>query len=366
MSTVYHLSNGYLFGMGVWLIGLAASLVVGVKWQRKWRSFPRRLRFVHLGLAVWPVCALLTLPELYCALFYDETDSFGLTNTSQRWYQIHVAPNAAGFRDTRPLTPNLPAGEKRLCFVGDSFTFGHGVANVEDRFSDRIAAELEAAGSLGHPGTKRYRVANTGLPGLDIRQLVDKLLPEWISNNVQIDLLVYTLVLNDIEYLDEWTAEHYQNIEQTKPEFLLFRDSYFFNLLYFRWQHLRRPEGTGYYSYLAESYKTEPWRRLQRKLDELRALCRDNGIELRVVIFPFLHNLGPDYPFRDAHRRLEAYFTGHGVKCLDLEPILAKHTGEDLTVNQFDAHPNERAHALAATAIRNHLLADLFANDGTE
>jgi hypothetical protein len=293
------------------------------------------------------------------------TDSAG---TLLRWYKIHVAPNAAGFRDAHPFTPVLPAGEKRLCFVGDSFTFGHGVANVEDRFSDRIAAELEAAGS------SQYRVANTGLPGLDIRQLVevDKknntkgLLPEWISHNVQIDLLVYTYVLNDIENLDERTAVHTQNIEKIKPEFLLFRDSYFFNLLYFRWQQLRRPEVADYYSYLAKSYKTEPWQRLQRKLDELRALCRSNDIELRVVIFPFLHNLGPDYRFRDAHRRLKTYFTDSGVRCLDLEPLLTQHSDEDLTVNRFDAHPNERAHALAAGAIRNHLLDDLFAVDGTE
>jgi hypothetical protein len=47
---------------------------------------------------------------------------------------------------------------------------------------------------------------------------------------------------------------------------------------------------------------------------------------------------------------------------LDLWPVLKPHLGEGLTVNRFDAHPNERAHALAAEAIERELLRDLTAN----
>jgi hypothetical protein len=48
------------------------------------------------------------------------------------------------------------------------------------------------------------------------------------------------------------------------------------------------------------------------------------------------------------------------VPCLDLKTALLPHVGEGLTVNRFDAHPNERAQALAAEALERELLGDLF------
>ena len=33
---------------------------------------------------------------------------------------------------------------KRICFIGDSFTFGQGVKDPADRFSDRVRSRLEA------------------------------------------------------------------------------------------------------------------------------------------------------------------------------------------------------------------------------
>jgi hypothetical protein len=357
MSTLLYLSDGYLAAMGLWLVVLAVAPVAIMRWRRRRRRIGKPLRLVHAGLMLWLLFGLLTLPELYCALFYDTTDSFSLTNVSRRWYNIHVpntALNSAGHRDSRPFPVSMPAGEQRICFVGDSFTFGHGVPDVADRFSDRIAVELAAA----RPGN--YSVANAGRPGRDVRELVDKTVSDWIKRDVQIDVLVYTLVLNDIEYFEEQTGKLYQDIETLKPQFFLFRDTYFYNLAYFRWQQLQQPRVRNYFSYLSESYRTEPWNRMQRKLDELVSACEANDIELRVVVFPFLHNLGDDYPFRDAHGRLQNYFDSQGIPCLDLEPILTPHVNDGLTVNRFDAHPNERAHELAAKAMRERLLGDLF------
>lgn len=357
MSTFLYLSDGYLLTMGAWLLALAIWPVLAIRQRRRRRAAGKSLGLVHAGLMLWLLLALLTLPELYFALGYDTTDSFSLTNVSRRWYQIHVpqsALNSAGYRDPRSFTASLPAGEQRICFVGDSFTYGHGVPDVADRFSDRIANDLEAA----QPG--KFRVANAGRPGRDVRELVDATVTDWVDRDVQIDMLVYSLVLNDIEYFEERTGALYQGIEAAKPRFFLFRDTYFYNFVYFRWQQLQQPDVRDYFGYLAESYRTKPWERMRRKLDELVALCDANEIELRVVIFPFLHNLGPDYPFRDAHRRLVEYFEAQGVACLDLEPVLSPHAAEGLTVNRFDAHPNELAHRLAAEAMRETLLADLF------
>ena len=77
------------------------------------------------------------------------------------------------------------------------------------------------------------------------------------------------------------------------------------------------------------------------------------------MVFPFMHNLGPDYDFHHAHTKLVKYCREAKIPVLDLEPVLAPHVEEGLTVSRFDAHPNERAHELAAEAILGLLLDNL-------
>ena len=98
--------------------------------------------------------------------------------------------------------------------------------------------------------------------------------------------------------------------------------------------------------------------RVQIWLERADQICRLNESELRVVVFPFLHNLGSDYPFRTAHQQLVEFCENKNMRVLDLEPVLATRAASDLTVNRFDAHPNELAHELAAKAIRSELLSD--------
>jgi hypothetical protein len=98
----------------------------------------------------------------------------------------------------------------------------------------------------------------------------------------------------------------------------------------------------------------------------MRAQCARHGIELRVVIFPFLTTLGDDDPFAPAYDRLASHCADHQIPCLDLRPALVPHVAEGLVVNRFDAHPNERAHALAAEAILADLAPVLRARVGKE
>ncbi|MDB5385528.1 MAG: hypothetical protein JWM11_1174, partial [Planctomycetaceae bacterium] len=42
------------------------------------------------------------------------------------------------------------------------------------------------------------------------------------------------------------------------------------------------------------------------------------------------------------------------------EPVLKPHVSEGLMVNRFYAHPNERAHAIVAGALKDQLFQDLF------
>jgi hypothetical protein len=70
-----------------------------------------------------------------------------------------------------------------------------------------------------------------------------------------------------------------------------------------------------------------------------------------VLTFPFLQHLGPGYEFRAVHAKLGKFWQELGVPHLDLLDLYEAHRNETLMVNAHDAHPNARAHALAAEAI---------------
>jgi hypothetical protein len=182
-----------------------------------------------------------------------------------------------------------------------------------------------------------------------------------VQSDSPVDIAVYAICLNDIEWMArKATEEQYKPLQVLKPHFFLFRDTYFYNWLYFRAQLLRQPKLLNYYDYVRQYYAGNPWKLMEVELDKLNDLLRKQGTELRIVVFPFLHNLGPDYPFRQAHQRFIDYARDRQIKVLDLEPVLSPHAGKGLTVNPFDAHPNARAHSLAAEAIVRDLLPDLI------
>jgi lysophospholipase L1-like esterase len=372
---LFDLPFDYVLAMAAWLVVLAASLPLLIVVRRRMRRrrpgmkpengvAPHHLLWVNLGISVWIFLASLTVVELYFAVLYDASDAVNLTNVSKHWFKRHVEPGQkvlefsdgrqTVYRDNREFSKTLAKGVRQICFVGDSITFGHGVANVTDRFSDRISASLDQR----MPG--RFVVSNLADAGRDLRW-VESLLEEIIADQLHVNIVVYTLCLNDIETFDERTETWFAQAGTDRRHCFLRDDTYFLNLLYFRTVLARDGRESEYFSLLHKAYQSDAWDRMKRKFEEVRRLCADNAIDLRVAIFPFLHNLGPGYPFADAHRLIVAYCREAGLPVVDLRPVLEPHVGEGLVVSRFDSHPNERAHALAAEAIEHNLLGDLLA-----
>lgn len=361
MSLLY-LSDDYLVGLSVWLLVLFAALWGLLRLRRAVKTRPGRLWWVHAALSLWMVALLLTGFELYFAFVYDQTDSFNKTKVSQKWFRMHIEPQERPLRfkdgtgiayrnDVEFRKPD--ADEHHICFVGDSFTFGHGVKRVEDRFSNRVADALQEE----CPG--RFLVSNLANAGVELFWIeleTRKLLEE----PVRIDTLVYVICLNDIETFHPRHAVFYEELAKHSSDAFLVQHSYFFNMLYFRLKQFTVPEIRNYYEFVRQYYEGEPWERMSGKLLQLQDLCREHGTELRIAVFPFLHCLDEDaYPFRDAHARITEFCRTAGIPVLDLEPFLSAHSDEVLTVNPFDAHPNERAHAIAAQAMLTELFSDL-------
>jgi len=347
-----HLPDEWLIGMLVWSIGLILMPVGLLHLRRRWKPH-RRLRVLPAaGLSAWMCLVLLTAVEIGFALLYDTTDSFDMTNVSRRWFQIHAEPDVRAFpladatviryRDNADLPRQRLPGVAHTLFLGDSFTFGHGVADVDARFTNRLRTALDP---------EKHRISNLAWPGTDLLW-VEEVLKQVFAAGVPVDRAVYVLCLNDIEAFHD--PRMTRSIEQSRfdPPGLLFRDTYFFNWAYFRAQMLRRSKEGDYYSFVRADYDGAAFDRFSAVLARTADLCWTHNARFSVVIFPFLHSLGPDDPFRVVHEKLAARCGELRIEHLDLRPALAAHRDETLTVNPFDAHPNERAHELAAEAIR--------------
>lgn len=355
---IWHLSTGYVVGVAVWLLLLLAALVGLVALRRTGRRRRWAAIASKAGLSLWMLLSFLTALEVGFAVLWSESDALNFTNVARRWYAMHIAPqvNELGLRSRHSPAATMAAGAQRIAFVGDSFTFGHGVPRMADRFSDRIEAALEAA----HPG--RYEVDNFGVPGEDVTAVAAQV-ATLLEHGYRPSVVVYVWQVNDLERLDERTWAAANGLSGARSDSWLIRDTYLFNWLYYRVLLGSRAVST-YFDDLRAAYEGPAFARAVDVLDGMRALCAAYGADLRLVVFPFVHELGAGYGFRAAHRHLVDYARDRGIRLVDLEPVLSPHAAEGLIVNPRDTHPNERAHELAADAIRAQLLDDLFAPDG--
>jgi len=294
--------------------------------------------FATLAAAAWAVA------ETWFRFVYDTTDSLGYTRVSERWVERHWRLNAAGCRDNVEYSPALEPGKKRVSFVGDSFTAGHGIKNVDDRFPNLLR--------LAHPDWQIHVMANVGLDTGAETVLVNRL----AAKGYGLDRVVLVYCLNDLGDLVTQQDEAFKRMfDSLAAGNWLTRNSYALNLFTLRYKAARNPYVRNYFSFVREAYQGEIWERQKMRLREFQAAVEARGGKLAVVTFPFLDALGPDYPYKGVHEELSRFWQEQGVPHLDLLPVYAGLSPRELVVNAHDAHPNERANRLAAEALEEFL-----------
>jgi lysophospholipase L1-like esterase len=283
---------------------------------------------------------VLLAGETYFRFFCDTTDSLAYTRISERWVQRHWRVNRAGCRDNVEYSPAFAPGTRRLSFVGDSFTAGHGIKDVEDRFPNRLRR--------AHPDWEVHVLAAVGLDTGEELALMKKA----FAKGYQVDQVVLVYCLNDIGDLLPPQADATGRVLAEMDDCSwLTRNSYMLNLGYHHYKASRDPYLGNYCSFVREAYSGALWEQQRERLKAFRDLVQAHGGRLTVVTFPLLNTLGPNYEYRFIHDKLDQVWRELGVPHLDLLPIFEGLPPSQVTVNRYDAHPNERANQLAAEAI---------------
>lgn len=280
----------------------------------------------------------LLLGEAYFRWFYNTTEAAALTKTTHRWLDRHYSRNNWGMRDDVDYRDQMPPGTRRVTFLGDSFTVGLGVPDVDDRFVNVIRSR--------RPDWSVHMLADYGW------QTGDELAnPDLNRASYELGVVLLVYCLNDAADLNDELNDYVRLLADSapRPGFLV-RHSYLLDQLFWR-MLLRRLDARQYQVLMMRGYEGRIWETQQARLRSLRDVVHQRGGRLVAVTFPFLDHPWTAYPYAAVHQRLDATWEALGVPHLDLLQTFREHSPTDLVVNGRDAHPNERAHALAADAM---------------
>ena len=327
-----------LFGTAIYLFFFKRKLHKKANWSLLLQG--------NLLIFLMFLSLVLLTGEIYYRFIYNETDSFALTKSTNRWMRRYIMEmsNSRGYRDNQDYTLACPAGKTRITFIGDSFTVGHGIRDVDKRFANLVRHQ-----------NQEFDVQVFAGNGMDTGPQL-KMLATLEETELQYVVLVYCL--NDVSDIVPEYQEILNRIYEQKPGYLV-ENSYFLNTLYYRWIAFADPEIKNFYQFTLKAYESHLWQQQQQRLTAFRDAVSDRDAQLLVVTFPFIHALGKDYAYAKVHQQLDAHWKSLDVPHLDLYDIYQDQTAEAMRVNKYDAHPNEQAHAMAAKAIGQFLHAQI-------
>lgn len=244
-----------------------ASLAVLVLCWRRAREAGNSTWLVVAGnvsLFAALLSALLLGGEIYYRFVYDSTDGYDLDLVTNRWLERHYRFNNFDVRDDVDYVAGIAPDRSRVTVVGDSYSNGHGLEDVGERFVNRLRRQ--------HP---EWEVHLLGGDGRDTGQLQAGL-NTWLSRGYELDRVVYVYCLNDISDLIERWQVAAQRLYAEQPRFF-FAHSYVLNTWYYRLKVGLDPALSRYFDYIAEAHAMAA-EAIERLLDlEQAARLRDGS-----------------------------------------------------------------------------------------
>jgi len=272
--------------------------------------------------------------------------------------------NRLGMRDGE-IPPEKPRGEFRILMLGDSVTYGIGVA-LEKTFSKILERRLNKSASR-----LRFRVFNAGCPAYNTMQEYRFLLR--LLDRVKPDLVVLNFTpTNDYETPYRLDQNGYIRPTAVRPEDFsihlplentLGRVSFAYRFAAEKIRaRLMAPRSRALLARIFKEYREngQGWRRCKKYLLKMNELLKGRGIRLALFIYPEPTEKPAyrreDYPFAEIYKKVEDFCRANGIAYLDiLDDFLAYRDKKRLFVTPTDAHPSPLAHELAAKALEREL-----------
>jgi hypothetical protein len=344
---------GFL-GMVVAPVALGAATLVYMR-----RHAARGTSGSWRAVAAGNVLLLLTLTsvvllgfEIHLRFFYDASDGDNRTRISQRWFERHWQRNNVGLRDDVDYTMQRDPARRRFSFVGDSFTAGHGVADVGVRYANRLRR-----------ARPEWEVHTLAVPGFETPEET-RLLRDMLRRGYELDVVILAYYIENLSQFIPELRQYYATAARPPPQpwKFLMQHSYAIETFAYRLQ-TRFMYARSYWSDIYErAYEGPAWEQQQAAFARFSRLVREHGGQFAVVTFPTLAGVEQRRPILE---RIDGYWKAEGVLHLDLLPVFEPYGPRELVANPHDAHPNAFAHRLAAEAIERFLVEQVLVTEGS-
>lgn len=332
------------------LILIAVTIAAFAFWKiLKSKLAPNRKKIaIAATVTILAIVLVFTAFEAYFRYVYDVSDGLGFLKVNGKWHQRHIIYNNYAFRD-RDFEIAKKEGVVRIGVLGDSITVGGGIEDVDDRFTNILEKKLVDA---------RYKVEvyNFGKLGYDTEEEIGEYQK---IKHLAPDIIVWQYFLNDIQPYGKSTGTPIISVasQQGKIAKILSQQSFFFDFLY--WRFSQRYSQTFETLKNADLAQYQNRQVLEKHKQDIAGFIKDlkeNNQKVIVIIFPFVHLIGPNYPAVQAHQQINEIFKENEVIVIDLLEVLKTYDPKTLIASRFDPHPNEFVHTLAAERLYQQIL----------
>jgi|SRR5215469_348846 len=350
-----------------------------------------------LGLVILEVCVRVLMPQN--PEFYDSSKIIRLSSTVPRlpenipngrnesYVGVPIRINSLGLRGPEISIPKEPH-TVRIVGVGDSITFGYGIAQ-ENTFLSLLQTKLNQSSDQG----QRYEVVNAGVEGTGLDYYFHFLKTE--APKLQPDIVLVNLCLNDIAVYSETGGKSERPVGKSSDrlvrrtsEFLL-KHSQLYIALYMRLKSLlyglglldiNKIQGYNFLPLEPSSPRQEKaWESSLQLLSKIDELARRDHYRLVIVVFPMEMQLSADALrlYREQfhvrisaeaqsgvpQKRLHEFGDERGIPVVDLLPAFRTADSGKLylrnkVISLDPIHPSQLGNRIAADEIYRSLECD--------
>lgn len=319
--------------------------------EQKQRAVIRRLGKLVLGVGAFGAIFFLA-GELCLRLVFWEGQSFSahkgpIVQRLERDFKFNGFDGPS--RGPEPSSPKHPRGA-RILIQGDSITWGQGVRNEEQLFSNRLLTRLRET-------NVPVDMAVLARPGREIDEHLQQL-KKW-GHELQPDIIIYQWYINDMELEKQYRPRTDRPWRHLFFHSILQKHSYLWFFLDFSLDTLLPSATLSYESYIASHFEegSPGWLLFERYFSDWARLAKGLTSHVIVALYPHmsLKNGAPPVirpEIVNIHARMLSLCRANNIVCVDLSTALAKFDdSRAVRVTAFDNHPSAEVHRVMAEAL---------------
>ena len=301
----------------------------------------------NTSLIVFSSISLVALIEIIF-MFISLSHGSGEAFSGKIWGARYWNPiNKLGFRDEEPIKGNF-----NVFFVGDSFTAGWGVKNIQNRFGETTAKELRKTGKIINEINLGKYGADTRLEFQIFKKFIDK-------SDIKPNHIVLQFFVND---MDKFFPKNKTCIQEDTPlpiwKKTIIEGSYLANYIYSLYPTSKAkplPKECEYTELLKKVFNNDSlWHKEENQLNKFKNYCDEQNIKMTLVFFPFMEDLTLAKKI-GIEKRLIKYCKKNQINLFNVTNFIKNISRKERQVSIMDSHASAKVHEITGKNLAKHI-----------